>query len=65
MRYGYRVDEVLGVILIVAPYGGNFMQDHTAAYTEVIIGILLLVWAVANYLTPGRQRGQGVRPSQV
>ena len=60
MRYGYWINGILGVLLIAAPYMGNFAGDHPAAYTDVAVGLLLLVWAVVSYLSPGSlgaQRG--------
>ncbi len=62
MRYGYWVDVVLGLILIVSPYVGKFTQDHTALYTDVVVGILLVLWGIVSYLNPG-QRMEGMRHS--
>ena len=63
MRYGYWVDTVLGVILIVAPYVGKFAQDRTALHTEVVVGILLLVGALIGYVNPGGQQAHGAHPT--
>jgi hypothetical protein len=63
MRYGYWVDAVLGVILIVAPYVGKFAQDRAALYTAVAVGVLLLVWALIGYVNPGGQQAHGAHPT--
>ncbi len=55
MRYGYWIDAILGLVLIVSPYVGKFAQDHTALYTDVVVGILLVVWAIISYLNPGQK----------
>jgi len=63
MRYGYWIDAVLGVILIVAPYVGRFAQDRAALYTEVVVGILLLTWALIGYVNPGSHQAHGAHPT--
>ncbi len=55
MRYGYWINAVLGLVLIVSPYVGKFTQDHTALYTNVVLGILLVLWSIVGYLNPGRK----------
>ena len=55
MRYGYWIDVILGLILIGAPYAANFAQDHHAFYTDVVVGILLVVWGIVSYLGPGEK----------
>ena len=62
MRYGYWIDAILGLILIVAPYVGKFAQDHTALYTDVGVGALLVLWALVSYLNPG-QKLEGMQHS--
>jgi len=62
MRYGYWIDAILGLILIVSPYVGKFAQDHTALYVNVVVGILLVVWAIVSCLNPG-QKMEGMRHS--
>jgi hypothetical protein len=62
MRYGYWIDAILGLVLIVSPYVGKFAQDHTALYVNVAVGILLVVWAIVSYLNPG-QKMEGMRHS--
>ena len=50
MRYGYWwIEALLGVVLIVAPVVGRFTGLHPASYTDVIVGILLLVWDLVGY----------------
>ena len=50
MRYGYWWAEALfGVVLIVAPFVGKFTALHPASYTDVVIGVLLVAWALVGY----------------
>ena len=50
MRYGYWwIEALLGVILIVAPFAGKFTELRPASYTDVIVGALLVVWALVGY----------------
>ena len=50
MRYGYWwIEALLGVVLIVAPFVGKFSQLHPASYTDVVIGVLLVAWALVGY----------------
>jgi len=54
MRYGYWwIEALLGVVLIVAPFAGKFMELHPASYTDVIVGVLLVVWALVGYWNLG------------
>jgi SPW repeat len=49
MRYGYWwIEGLLGVVLILAPFVGRFSSIHPASYTDVIVGILLVVLAIAS-----------------
>jgi uncharacterized membrane protein len=50
MRYGYWWTEaLLGVVLIVAPFVGKFTALHPASYTDVVVGVLLVAWALVGY----------------
>jgi hypothetical protein len=49
MRYGYWIDAILGLVLIVSPYVGRFTQDHTAFYADMAVGMLLVLWAIVSY----------------
>ena len=50
MRYGYWwIEALLGVVLIVAPFVGKFTQLHPASYTDGVIGVLLVAWALVGY----------------
>ncbi len=62
MWYGYWIDALLGLILMVAPFVANFAQDHAALYTDVGMGILLLPWAIGSYFMPGG-KDRRTRPS--
>lgn len=63
MRYGYWIDALLGMILIVSPYLGRFAQDHTALYTNVVLGILLVAWAIVSFLISGDVKAGAERHS--
>ncbi len=50
MRYGYWwIEALLGIVLIIAPFVGKFAAFHKASYTDVVVGILLVVWALIGY----------------
>ena len=54
MRYGYWwIEALLGVVLIVAPFAGRFTELHPASYTDVIVGVLLVVWSLVGYWNLG------------
>jgi SPW repeat-containing protein len=64
MRYGYWwIEALLGVVLIVAPFVGKFTALHPASYTDVIVGILLLVWALVGYSYLG-EKTSGMHPGR-
>jgi hypothetical protein len=64
MRYGYWwIEGLLGVALVAAPFVGKFTMLHREAYTDVIAGILLVVWALVGYWYVGGVKSQGVRPT--
>ncbi len=65
MRYGYWIDLILGVILIVSPYVGNFTQDHPALYTTIVVGVLLALWGIVNYVRLGGAGAQKPHPSHL
>ncbi len=50
MRYWYLwVQTVLGVVLIAAPFIGKFTKFHPASYTDEIVGVVVVVWALVGY----------------
>ncbi len=64
MRYGYWwIEGMLGVLLIIAPFAGRFTELRAALYTDVILGILLVIWALVGYLTVGEMKAQGPHPT--
>ena len=64
MQYGYWwIEALLGVLLIVAPFAGKFTAVHPAAYTDVIAGALLVIWAVVGYWYVGGMKTQRPRSS--
>jgi hypothetical protein len=52
------------MVLIVAPFVGKFTELHPASYTDVVIGVLLVVWALVGYWLLG-ETGSGMRASRV
>ncbi len=60
MRYGYWwIEALLGVVLIGAPFVGKFTALHPASYTDVVIGVLLVVWALVGYWLLGGVGSEG------
>jgi drug/metabolite transporter (DMT)-like permease len=50
MRYGYWwIEALLGGVLIAAPFVGKFTALHPASYTDVVVGVLLVAWALVGY----------------
>lgn len=65
MRYGYWwIEALLGAALIVAPFVEKFAQLRAATYTDVILGILLVVWAVVGYWSLGETGPQAAQHSR-
>jgi drug/metabolite transporter (DMT)-like permease len=65
MRYGYWwIEALLGVILIVAPFVGKFTALHPASYTDLIVGVLLVVWALVGYSYLG-EKTSDMHPGRV
>jgi len=63
MRYGYWwIEVLLGAVLIVAPFVGKFTGLHPASYTDVIVGALIVVWAIVGYWYLG-EKTSGVHSS--
>ncbi len=49
MRNGYWwIEATIGVLLIVAPFIERFTQVRAALYTDLVLGILLWVWAAVG-----------------
>ena len=64
MRYGYWwIEALLGAVLIAAPFVGKFTGLHPASYTDVVIGVLLMVWALVGYRFLG-ESGSGLHTSR-
>ncbi len=64
MRYGYWwIEALLGVVLIIAPFVGKFTVLRTATYTDVVAGVLLLVWALVGYWYLGDMNGREAHPT--
>ncbi len=50
MFSGYWWLEALwGVLLILAPFVEKFSEVRAASYTSVILGIVVLIWAIVGY----------------
>ncbi len=64
MRYGYWwIEALLGVALIVAPFAGKFTELRPASYTDVGVGVLLVVWALVGYWYVGGKTS-GMHPTR-
>jgi hypothetical protein len=57
------IEGLLGVALVVAPFVGKFTMLHREAYTDVIAGVLLVVWALVGYWFMGGMQSRGGRPT--
>ena len=59
LRTGYWwIEGLLGVALGVAPFVGHFTMLHMEAYTDVLAGSLLVVWALVGYWYVGGMQRQ-------
>jgi SPW repeat-containing protein len=64
MFTGYWWLEALwGVLLIIAPFVEKFSNVRAASYTSVILGIVVLIWAIVGYTCMNRDKSQGMRTS--
>jgi len=64
MRTGYWwIAGLLGVGLVAAPFVGKFTMFRLEAYTDVIAGIVLVVWALVGYWYVGGMQRQGPHPT--
>lgn len=62
MRYGYWwIEALLGALLIIAPFVEKFSELKAATYTDVVLGIVVLIWALVGYRSMGEMKTQGVR----
>lgn len=65
MRNGYWwVEALLGLLLIVAPFFWRFTEFRAATYTDVILGILVIVWALVGYRLIGEVKSQDTQPTR-
>ncbi len=49
MRHGYWwIEATIGVLLILAPFIERFTQVRPALYTDVVLGIVLWIWAAVG-----------------
>ncbi len=64
MRYGYWwIEALIGVLLIVAPYVEHFTELRVALYTDVVLGAVLLVWALVGYWYMGEVKVHEAHPT--
>ena len=64
MGNGYWwVEALLGLLLIVAPFFWRFTEFRVATYTDVILGILVIVWALVGYRLIGGAKPRDIRPT--
>ena len=57
------LEALWGVLLIIAPFAEKFWEVRAAAYTSVILGILVLVWAIVGYMYMSHDKSHGMRAS--
>ena len=64
MFTGYWWLEALwGVLLIIAPFVEKFSEVRAAEYTSVILGLVVLIWAIVGYLYMDQDKSRGMRTS--
>jgi SPW repeat len=64
MRNGYWwIEALLGLLLIAAPFLWHFTELRAATYTDVILGILVIVWALVGYRLIGGVRSRDASPT--
>ena len=64
MFSGYWWLEALwGMLLIIAPFVEKFSAVRAASYTSVILGSVVLIWAIVGYLYVSRDKSHGMRTS--
>ncbi len=64
MRSGYWwIEALLGLLLIVAPFMWRITEFRAATYSDVILGILVIAWAVVGYRLIGDWVSRDTRPS--
>jgi len=54
VRCMYWLEGLLGIILILSPYVARFAADRPALYTDVIIGVLMVLLALIGLSVPMR-----------
>lgn len=63
MRNGYWwVEALLGLLLIGTPFFW-FTDFRAVAYADVILGILVIVWALVGYRLIGGAKPRDIRPT--
>ncbi len=64
MRNGYWwIEALVGALLIMAPFAEKFTQVKAPTYTDVIAGILLVVWALVGYYFLGEMPSHEAKPT--
>ena len=64
MFTGYWWLEALwGVLLIIAPFVEKFSEVLAAEYTSVILGLVVLMWAIVGYLYMDHDKSRGMHTS--
>jgi uncharacterized membrane protein len=62
MRYGYWwIQGLLGALMILAPFVEKFSDLKAPTYTDVVLGIVVVIWALVGYWSMGEIKTQGVR----
>lgn len=62
MRNGYWwIEGMLGVGMILAPFVERFSELKAPTYTDVVLGVVVVAWALVGYWSMGEVKPQGVR----
>ncbi len=65
MGNGYWwIEALVGAFLILAPFAEKFAQVKAPTYTDVIAGVLLVVWALVGYSFLGELPSQEAKPTR-
>jgi hypothetical protein len=62
MRNGYWwIEGLLGLVMILAPFVEKFTELKAATYTDVVLGMVVVTWALVGYWSMGDMKTRGMR----